>query len=567
MAITPQLLDAAWKKALTFWGLAIQVELPRLDPKSKALAYIDLQTRDVVVNPVQLEQFKADECLEALLTHELGHHLRYPHSLATQARLELLEKEILPVRGYSLLNLFSDLLINTEIARERRLQDQLVKIYVGMPEGELASDPCFFFYLTCYEEAWNLPPRLLTRKAGVQLEEKFPGVRAEAQLLIQELPNLAPNLFTQFIYFASVVSRYQLLDPEKGEAGRGTHQQNPTHDDHSSPSPDDYADALRRSAQESEAIRRAIKEGWLNPAELPSLDPNNAVRTGGLPGVLAGQPKKLADAMAIHYRRLAEKHLFRPPPEKKSGDPIIPSTLSPWERGDAPGEIDWISSLLLGGPQLGVASPVKRDWIDDEPPEGVSDVRIRVEIYLDVSGSMPDPKTAVNPMTLGAQVLCMSAIRHGGQARGLIYSTNNVSHWEWTRSEQLMSRFLMNYIGGGTDYPFAVLERSVRDCGLHQPVRVVLTDSDYSYNLKSLPKNRETVSGAAHVSPYVVMLNGVTNVQEPWVQEIAATGARVVPVPDMKDFPRVAAALGDALFGKSAATLRRPRAKAAAKKK
>ena len=548
----PTLADvqAAWPKALAHWGLAIQVDLPRLDAKAEALAYIDLTTRDVVVNPAKVESLQAADSLEAILAHELGHHLRYPHSLAVQARLELLEREILPIRGYSLLNLFTDYLINCELAeKSEELKKQLAAVYQGTdsPPEAVAQDPAFFFYLTCFEEAWGLEPRALTKRAGEHLEKLFQGCRAEAQLLAQELPNLAPNLFTQFVYFASVVSRYQLIDPEKElQAG---HEANPTAGDHSRPSAGDYADALSRSAQEDEALSRAIREGWLKKEKVPDKASSEKIRAGSLPGVLAGQPQKLAETMALHYRRLAERHLLKPPKKKTAGDPIIPSTLSPWEIGDAPKEIDWLASVTSAGPDMGVIQPLKRDWIEDDPTEGAPDWRVRLEIYLDVSGSMPDPKTVVNPMTLAAQVLAMSALRNGGQVRALIYSSNVVDHWQWTRSEMEMSRFLMNYIGGGTDFPWAILKKSVEECGHHQPVRVVLTDSDFHYNLKQRKDAPKIIAQASAKTPFVALLNGASGPTVEWVKDIAAAGVAVVPVASMAGFPQTAAALGERLFG------------------
>ncbi len=548
---------AAWPRALERWGLAIQVDTPRLDPTSPALAYIDLTTREVVVNPVQVAELGAKDSLEAILAHELGHHLRYPHSLATQARLELLEREILPIRGYSLLNIFTDYLINCELAADPKMKHQLARVYLGGPAtaASAAADPVFWFYLTCFEEAWGLDPCELTREAGGALEAQFPGVRAEAQVLAQEIPNLAPNLFTQFVYFASVLSRYQVFDPEKGLPGAGS-ESNPTKGDHSRPSAGDYADALGRSAQESDAIERAIREGWLEKEKVPDKAASERARAASLPGVLAGEPKKLAEAMALHYRRLAERYLFKPPKKISQGEPIIPSTLSPWEIGDAPKDIDWLASIGGGGVDFGVISPLKRDWIDDDPSTATPDWRIRLEIYLDVSGSMPDPKTQVNPMTLAAQVLAMSALRNGGQARALIYSTNNVKHWEWTRSEMEMSRFLMQYIGGGTDFPFAILEKSVKECGLNQPIRVVLTDSDFHYNLRAAttgkaPAAPAIVAAAAAKAPFVALLNNAS-AGDQWVNEIAAAGATTVPVADLASFPKTAAALGEALFGDAA---------------
>lgn len=541
---------AAWPRALARWGLAVQVDTPHLDPNSQALAYIDLTTREVVLNPVTIALLKARASLEAILAHELGHHLRYPHSLATQARLELLEREILPIRGYSLLNLFTDFLINCELARQdERMKKQLAAVYLGSeaPAEAIQKDPAFFFYLMCFEEAWGLDPYALTREAGHALERQFAGCRAEAQLLAQEIPNLAPNLFTQFIYFASVVSRYQLVDP--GKALSGGDEANPTKGDHSRPSAGDYADALGRSGQESDAIERAIREGWLKKDQVPDKAASERIRAASLPGVLAGEPKKLAEAMALHYRRLAEKYLLKPPKKETKGDPIIPSTLSPWEIGDAPKEIDWNATVGQGGVEWGVISPLKRDWIDDEPSEDSPDWRVRLEIYLDVSGSMPDPKVQINPMTLAAQVLAMSALRNGGQARALIYSTNNVKLWEWTRSEMTMSRFLMQYIGGGTDYPFAILEKSVKDCGAMQPIRIVLTDSDFHYNLRGKPGNAGIVKAAAAKSPFVTLLNNARP-GDKWVTEIGESGATTVPVADLASFPKTAAKIGEALFGK-----------------
>lgn len=549
MTITSPQLRAAWEKALARWGLAIQVDLPHLEPDAEALAFIDLETRRVVVNPKKVAELKAEGSLEGILAHELGHHLRCPHSLAVQARLELFEREVLPIRAYSLLNLFSDFLINTELGHDPSLQKQLADVYLGMPaDAEGArQDPAFYFYITAFEEAWGLEPRTLTRGAGEALEKQYPGCRAEAQLLAQELPNLAPNLFTQYLYFASVLSRYQPVDAD-GNPVIGKGERNPTKGDHSAPSAGDYADALRRSAQESEAIRRAIEDGWLKPEKVPDAAASERIRTSSLPGVLAGEPKKLSEAMALHYRRLAEKYLVKPPKSEQTSDPFLPTTLSPWEVGDSPKEIDWLASILASGPEVGAAMPLKRDLMPDDPTVEQPDWRTRLEIYLDVSGSMPDPKASVNPMTLAAQVLAMSAIRGGGQVRGLIYSTNNIKHWDFTRSEVEISRFLMNYIGGGTDFPFEVLRKSVVDCGRNQPVRIVLTDSDFSYNLKGDAKRPAIAAQAAGKAVFVALLNGAT-ADAKWVKEIAATGITTIPVASLDGFPKVAAALGEKLFG------------------
>ena len=547
--ISDDALETAWKKALKYWGLAIQTDRPRLDPKVEALAFIDLSSRQVTVNPARLADLKAEDCLEAVLTHELGHHLRYPHTLGTAARLELFERELIPLRGDSLQNLFTDTLIHLDLGATPHLRDQIVRIFQAMtlPRDAALSDAPFLFYLTVLEEAFGLAPRALTREAGEAFEVTFPGCRAEAQLMAQELPNLAPNIFTQFLYFASVVSRYQL----QGEMQTLWTSRDPLRGDYGRPDAGDYADALRRGALENDAVNEAVKKGWLKKANVPDAASSERIRTAAMPGILSGEPKKLAEAMALHYRRLAERYLVKPPPSKTSGEPIIPSTLSPWDFGDAPNAIDWLASVLASGAELGAAQPLKRDLIEDEPSESPTDARVRLEIYLDVSGSMPDPKGALNPMTLAAQVLCFSALRHGGQARALIYSGNCVKHWQWTRSEEVISRFLMEYIGGGTVFPFGVLAASVAECQRAQPVRVALTDGDFLSNLAAKGQ-APILRRAAASAPFVVLMNGFDDspASRKALEPIAREGARPLGVVDLQRFPAVAAALGEALFGK-----------------
>src|SRR5215510_15855190 len=98
---------------------------------------------------------------------------------------------------------------------------------------------------------------------GVRCEAEFakeyPGSRAEAQVLGQNLFALGPNIYTQFLYFVSVVAKYAMLNSE----------QEPTAADPYScgcgePSPDDWADALTPDGREREAIGRARDEGWID---------------------------------------------------------------------------------------------------------------------------------------------------------------------------------------------------------------------------------------------------------------------------------------------------------------
>jgi hypothetical protein len=109
-----------------------------------------------------------------------------------------------------------------------------------------------------------------------------------------------------------------------------------------------------------------------------------------------------------------------------------------------------------------------------------------------------------------------------------------------------MSRFLMHYIGGGTDFPFEVLRESVAECGAQQPVRVVISDTDFDQNLDERPENAGDLTLAAERSArLVLLLHGVSPER---VKQYQRAGALVVAVNDLEDFPRMAAELSRALF-------------------
>jgi hypothetical protein len=109
-----------------------------------------------------------------------------------------------------------------------------------------------------------------------------------------------------------------------------------------------------------------------------------------------------------------------------------------------------------------------------------------------------------------------------------------------------MSRFLMHYVGGGTDFPFETLRDSVAECGAAQPVRVVISDTDFDRNLDHAPENAAVLALAAERSARLVLL--LHGAQPERVQQYQRVGALVVAIDDLEDFPRMAAKLSQALF-------------------
>lgn len=537
-----QAIDEAWPRAQARWSRFLLLRPPIDDAGQDTVAQINLATRQVALHHRLIRGKDLLGSVEAILAHEIGHHVRYPGTLVTQARLRLLEKSLLPLKDYSLINLFEDLLINETLGHD--LQDQLAAVYQAFTaDGDWRADPAFVFYLAVYEELWQMEPGMLMGPGRPEFEQAYPAYRADAQVLAQDLFHLGPNVFTQFLYFVSVVSRY--VRPHKGELPIAA---DPYSCGCGEPTPEDWADALTPSARERAAIERALAEGWLRQEQAEHMLDAAALerRILGLPGSDTADASLVPDVMAAFYRQEAERYLLRPPPQRLVGEAVVPTTLEEWQPGDSPRDIDWLTTLVQRGPIYGAVEPLQRTRIAEVEGFDVPLWQPRVEIYLDVSGSMPDPRRTRNAMTLAAHILNVGAIRAGGWVRALLYSTGHVAYWQWARSEVELSRFLMHYIGAGTAFPFDVLHKSVAECGAVQPIRLVITDPDFDMNYKAKSANARIFADAVAASPHFVLLLHAPRPER--VAHYRKVGARVVPVPQMDNFPRMAADLSRALF-------------------
>lgn len=401
----------------------------------------------------------------------------------------------------------------------------------------------FLFYLGVYESLWRLDAGTLIGPAQHDLQVAFPNYRAETAVLAQNLFTLGPNIYTQFLYFLSIATRYlrplfedcpKAIDPY--QCGKGQ------------PRPDDWGEALTPTARELEAIRRARDEGWFDDDQGKRLEEatNLESRMAGLPGFGTANATLVPEAMAAYYRQKAETYLLRPPPQRRQGEANTPTTLEEWEPGDSPRDIDWLATISYRGGELGAALPMKRSRVAEDEGFDVPIWQPRMELYLDVSGSMPNPCFAVNAMTLAAQILSLGTVRAGGRVRALLYSTEPLLFWEWTRSETEMSRFLMHYLGAGTDFPFEILDQSVEGCRDDQPIRVVISDRDFDVNFAAKQRNRDIFTQATSQSARFILLQHVAD--ENRVRLYRSLGATVIEVQKMDDFPRLATELTFALF-------------------
>jgi hypothetical protein len=535
-----------WTEALGVWGTGIELSPPDRWVKGaggawngdEPLAYIDLVQRQVVVNFDKLHAIGAFPSLPAVLAHEIGHHIAFPHTLGLAAALEILQHRLLPY-PHSLTNLFFDLQVNEYVGRTHAVQ--LADVYKGFGTTPQTT-PLFGFYLAVYEELWGLAELELVGAAGTRLDAEYPGWRAEARMFSQTFYSL-PDVYLQFVYFCSIFARYldQSAAPEKGPMGSDAQQ----------PEADDYAGALYGNSQVDRALDEAEARGWLERADAEkakATDPMTTINKigGGKPGTEIKAFRR--GLVSGHYRRLVDEHLFEvpPSPDTRVPDPMIPTTTEDWEWGDSPTAIDWTATVLASGP-LALLNPLKRT-LEAADPDMQGRGLPAIEIYLDTSGSMPDPTQTVNAMTLAAQILAAAALRRNGMVRAIIYSYGPPMVSDWMYDEATARDYLLNYAGGGTDYPFDLLVRHATE----RPgaIRVVISDSDFLSNLAAAGALAKLMIGVEKSQRLVTLLS-LYAAPPPPLSTIAHPAFRLVRITSPKDFAHAASDLARALFGDS----------------
>lgn len=561
-APNPVDLEQMWRAALDRWSRSIElaVPLPIEDPDG-AIAYIDLATRQTRVNFARLAKMKVAEHVPCVLAHEVGHHIRYPHTLSESRRMLRFLRELAteifwggtappkPDRDDWLLNLFFDVLINDELSAD--FEASFVAIFRAM-QGDWGL--VFSFYIAIFEELWALKPgTMLTRPQENALRKVDAQFRERAAATGEFLRGHPENRPLQLVRFLVALRPFVIADrDQKNEQGEAF-EEGPLGS--GALDADGVADLMRRRIDEDEARRWLREHGGGEDAKAPAKPAPGAApgATGGDPLVRAKlQLQGLAPAEAIAlaaYRSEADKARIDLPASLQPGEPFVPGPHNAWDLGDDLDGVDWIGSVGRAGakPIPGITT-LQRTFLADDPRPGDREAPW-IELYIDSSGSMPNPQSTYSHQIEAGFVLVRSAVRAGGRVRVIQYSSASqcIIMKEFTRSTLPAEKALLEYIGGGTDYPWDELIASTRKYKhLSRVRRVVISDGDFLHNfLNPTPKcdASKAIADAAQAGGFTGLL-AITGGDEMLVR----AGMEVVRVEDWSSIGQAARALADALF-------------------
>lgn len=489
---------AAWPEALAAWSSYTLLREP-VYAHSKGvardagfgggeLAAIRLLDQAVIVNFERIRALGLQGDAKAILAHEIGHHVFVPGNLTDNARLLATIGKALPglpePTAMMVANLWADLLINDRLQRGGRADMAAVYRRLAVPEADAA----WTVYTRTMEHLWRLPAGTLTPK------DVSPEQDADAALLARIVRAFASDWLAGARRFAAVLYPHLAQDLEARRearaqaAGLGDLQKAG-----SAPPGEKDAEAIPDGLTSIEPGEEEGQGGDLLP-DLEDSDrppPKEPSRTrsegqcrqpyqyGQLLRAL-GLALDDTEITARYYRERALPHLIPFPTRRvpAAADPL-PEGLEPWLPGEPLERLDVFQSVL-GSPVLvpGV-STVQRVYGETQGFEAAPRP-VDLDIYVDCSGSMPNPVAELSYLALAGTILALSALRAGARVHATLWS--GAGQFDETRGfirdEKRVLAVICGYIAGGTTFPLHVLRDTYASRSPQDPPAHIVVISD-----------------------------------------------------------------------------------------
>ncbi|MEK7323982.1 MAG: VWA domain-containing protein [Chloroflexota bacterium] len=472
---------AQWPKALALWSRFTRLSEPRWcftpeEAKHEGLtgsfAMIRLDDQAVVIGLHLIAEQKLEPFALEILAHEIGHHVYAPADLTDNGRMVARMRRALPTKEHLagfIANLYTDLLINDRLQRSANLS--MARVYGTL--GSNSQDKLWTLYMRIYEILWSLPKgTLATGRIADELE-------GDAYLGSRVIRSYAKDWLDGSGRFAALCLPY-LLENEGQEmqqilrgwrdmegAGIGGSPSGLTEIEG-----DEIEGAIHPALDE--ALSGALGER----GDEGSGQKKAPTEGGGSPGGSHGQHREpfeygqilkalglnLSDhEIAIrYYKERATPNLIRFPTRAmpESTEPL-PEGLEPWDIGSPLEAADWFQSVIVSPHIVPGMTTMQRVWGTTEgslPKKEPLDL----DLYVDCSGSMPNPQVSVSYLTLAGAIIALSALRAGARVQVTLWS--GARQFETTNGfitdERKILGILTGYLGGATAFPIHILREA-----------------------------------------------------------------------------------------------------------
>lgn len=540
---------AAWPDALAAWSPYTRLKPPLLLDTSKAaakeglsssFAMIRLVDQTVVIDLEGVRKLGIEDYAVEVLAHEIGHHVYAPASISEHTRSLARMFPALPSmtqHAPMIANLYTDLLINDRLTRSAglRLPALMQAVVRGSQQGKASK--LWTLYLRIYELLWGMERGSLCGRALIgQAEPPAKAKKAQAaappaddavimpaaykadSAITDEAIDLDARLAARLVrhharHWLDGAGRFAvLLLPyliEDAQAGERLQQLMDTKDAGQGGQPEGLSGM---DPEESGPIRHPALDDDLGeaPAEGDADgEPGNARPTTGQGGQgqardpyqygellrLAGLKLDRQQAAMRYYAERARPYLVPFPslPASHSEDPL-PEGLDPWEPGDPIERIDWRESLSLSPRPIPGLTTVQRRY-GVQPGSEPQRRPLDLDLYVDSSGSMPNPTTQLSWPALAGAVICLSALRAGAAVQVTLWASREqvMSTPGFVRGADDCLRILTGYYGGGTQFPLPTLRAThAARVKLRRPTHILVVSDDGASTMFDTPDEKGT---------------------------------------------------------------------------
>lgn len=497
---TPTLIDRwrdAWPQAIEKWSKFTRLRDARLcESKLEAakegltgsFAMIRLVDQSVVVDLETISTIGLEDYAVEILAHEIGHHVLAPGSATDQFRLLARMRRALPTLEHHapmIANLYTDLFINDRLQRQASLRMADIYRLLDKSNGsskESKQASLWTLYMRIYEHLWKLDKGNLggtsdddnldtdawlgARLIRVYAGDWMNGAGKFATLLlpyiVKDSESQKAMQYLQDTKDAAIgCEPYGAQEIEDNEIDGAIH---PVNDQRISGSDEmdltGINDSVARSSSQSKGQAREPYEYGeiLKAAGIVLTDHDIAVR---------------------YYRERALPHLIPFPTQLTPASPEPQMEgLEPWEIGDPLDEIDWLQSVMQSPRPIPGLTTVRRMY-GQEPGTIRDRTPVDLDMYVDSSGSMPNPQRQISYLALAGAIIALSALRAGSSVQVTLWSGKN-QHMQtqgFVRDDDKILRVLTGVYGGATAFPIHQLRETFTKRRKH-PTHILMISDD-----------------------------------------------------------------------------------------
>lgn len=514
-----------WPAALQAWSAFTQIRDPSLwflpddlrrEGVDGTLASIRLFDQVVQVNLPLVRHYGLEDFGLEFLAHEIGHHVFTPGNLADQARCMYAMKQAL--FGISIdvvqrtTNLYQDLLINDRLVRSSGLDLAAIYERLNQRDAGQPSSGVWTVYMRTYEHLWRCPPG---RLAPPGVSEEMNG---DAALLARLIRHYAGDWLRGSKRFATVMYPYIIEDKKNCSPEVFTiYGMNDCAGAARCPEGLDGVPDGLLVVQDSEQDDGMGFDDLLGGGNFPQSDRDaKGGRTAAAPPrpgskeastgqhrepfqfreILAGLGINL-DQHAVttrYYRERSLPHLI-PFPQRRSPrvfDPL-PEGYDSWDAGEDIQDLDLFGSLMRSPRLVPGVTTVQRVY-GDAPGHEPARVPVDLDIYVDCSGSMPDPSVNISYLALAGTILTLSALRAGARVQATLWAGPRQFETSggFLRDEKKLMGIVTGYINGSTAFPLHILRETYANRSPSSPPVHIVVISDEGVDTILQPDERKT---------------------------------------------------------------------------